>query len=196
MVQPRFITAKDIYPRIFAELSKELRKHLPECPDFTEEEVGFIVYFMLKQKIILLNIASKGDSVHEFTSLHSIAIQVFILKTKTELAKYYTNRRIKYSPFPVVYDVFPYISEQLVSELSTQIPERTFTKDEVGFITLLLIRGVAINECPCRLYFNTGFSPFDALIIEDFVRFYKNGLRNFHRDVGVLRANKLLGKQS
>jgi hypothetical protein len=194
MVQPRFTTAKDVFPSIFAELAKELAKRIPECPNFTEEEIGFIVYFMLKQKVILLDIVGTSDSRPEFTSLNSIAIQVFVLKTKAELIKYYTNRRIKYSPFPVVTDVFPYVSEQLVSELSTQIPERTFTKDEVGFITLLLIKGVAINKSPCRIYFNEGFTPFDALIIGEFVRFYKNGLRNFHQDVAVLKTNKLLGK--
>ena len=113
---------------------------------------------------------------------------------RKELIAYYKNRRNKYSPFPVVADIFPNISEQLVVELSTQIPERTFTKEDIGFITLLLIKGVAINKCPCRLYFNTGFTPLDALIIKDFVSFYKNGLRNFHRDISLLKTTKLLGK--
>lgn len=192
----RFLVAKDMFPRIFKELSKELQKHLPECPNFTEEEIGFLVFFMLRHKVILLNAGDEVDSVHKFTSRDSIAIQVFILKMRTELTNYYRNQRIKYSPFLIISDIFPYLSEQIHSELSTQIPERTYTKDELGVITLLLVIGVMINNCPCRMYFDEKFSPFDALIVGEFVSFYKNRLRNFRRESLVLETRNPLDKRS
>ena len=92
--------------------------------------------------------------------------------------------------------IFSPVSAKVCSELSKQIPERTFTKDEIGFFTLLLVRGVEINKCPTRVYFNEEFTPFDALIVEDFVSFYKVSLSKFHRNISAISKNKLPGKRS
>lgn len=98
------------------------------------------------------------------------------------------------SMFLVVCDMFPRISQELQDELSVQIPQRIFTKEEIGFFTLLLVRGVSINGRTCRVYFNEAFSPFDLLIIGDFVDHYREGLIQFHQSVRILHINDQLKK--
>lgn len=91
-------------------------------------------------------------------------------------------------------DMFPRISKELQEELIGQIPQRVFTREEIGFFTPLLVRGVSINGHTCRVYFNEAFSPFDLLIIGDFVDYYKESLIHFHQSVRILRINKQLKK--
>ncbi|OHA84060.1 MAG: hypothetical protein A2937_02600 [Candidatus Yonathbacteria bacterium RIFCSPLOWO2_01_FULL_47_33b] len=91
-------------------------------------------------------------------------------------------------------DMFPRISQELQEELIEQIPQRVFAREEIGFFTLLLVRGVSINGCTCRVYFNEAFSPFDLLTIADFVNHYKDALMWFHQRVRILKINQQLKK--
>ena len=95
MTEFRFLIAKDIYPDVFAALSEALKRHVPECPDFTEKEVGFLVLVLIREEIILFNPTSKTESFHQFEPRESIAIQNFILRAKNQFVELYETRRRK-----------------------------------------------------------------------------------------------------
>lgn len=95
MTEFRFLIAKDIYPHVFAVLSEALKRHVPECPDFTEKEIGFLVLVLIREEVIFFNPTSKTESFHQFDARDSIAIQNFILKTKSQFVELYETRRRK-----------------------------------------------------------------------------------------------------
>ena len=92
MNRPKFLIARYIYPRVFAELSKELKRHIPECP-FTAEEIGYVTLVLVREEIIFFNPRSKHYSLPDFNALDSIAVQNFILRSKKKLTELYVARR-------------------------------------------------------------------------------------------------------
>jgi len=96
------------------------------------------------------------------------------------------------SSFVVLAQVFPQVSRILSKELSLQVPQRTFTREEVGFLVLFLVKGVRINDCSFRIFFDQELGLLDTFIIKEFVRFYKDSLVQFHEDVKIHRINRQL----
>ena len=95
MAQPRFLIAKDIYPHVFDALSNALKRHIPECPNFEEKEVGFLVLILLREEIVFFSPSSKTDSFSEFAARDCVAIQNFVLKSKAQFVELYEKRRRK-----------------------------------------------------------------------------------------------------
>lgn len=95
MARSRFLIVKHIYPRIFVELTKELCKHVPECPHFSEEEIGFLVIGLLREEIIFSDPGGKSMSLPQLTHRDSIAIEEFVLSSRRRLIELYTKRRKK-----------------------------------------------------------------------------------------------------
>lgn len=73
------------------------------------------------------------------------------------------------SPFEIVNIIFPRISEELTKELNFRIPQQIFTKEEIGFLTLLLVKGVRITNGHYRMSFDEEFGTVEMLSIEDFI---------------------------
>lgn len=95
MTEFRFLIAKDIYPHVFASLSQALKTHVPECPNFTEKEVGFLVLVLIREEVIFFSPTGKTESFYQFEARDSIAIQNFILKVKSQFVELYETRRKK-----------------------------------------------------------------------------------------------------
>ncbi len=91
----RFLVAKDMFPRIFKELSKELKRHVPECPNFSDVEISFVLIILLRENVFPVNSSGSSDSLPEFTPRDSVSLQTFILKYRQQIILFYTNRRMR-----------------------------------------------------------------------------------------------------
>lgn len=87
----RFLIAKNLYPRVFRELSSELLRQVPQCP-FRENEVGLIVLNLIKGTDVG-GISFKIVHDQNFSPLHSLLIRYFVTQNRQKFIKFYKERR-------------------------------------------------------------------------------------------------------